>query len=253
MSYLFNGAPDLLHEFKQFLPEITGQPVPDFVDDFDMSFPRKSYDFLYPCWIGYSCCDLYSWQTDAWNVSSNWIYATWKTKTHGGKPLFQPCYIYIQWSLIQLKRTKDAKLDEEMIDGYPASSYFDPARPTISSEEVELFEQIRKHIGNKPSYEEFLKTLNLFTQQIIDADILMKQVEGFIGSDRDLFEWFKTVVAIDLKDRAIERPANIIAKPDLNHCKTVDTSPSYRLVSKDVCLCVLMLFMRTFADHVIVL
>lgn len=123
-----------------------------------------------------------------------------------------------------------------MIDGYPASSYFDPARPTISSEEVELFEQIRKHIGNKPSYEEFLKTLNLFTQQIIDADILMKQVEGFIGSDRDLFEWFKTVVAIDLKDRAIERPANIIAKPDLNHCKTVDTSPSYRLVSKDVCL-----------------
>lgn len=140
-----------------------------------------------------------------------------------------------------------------MIDGYPASSYFDPARPTISSEEVELFEQIRKHIGNKPSYEEFLKTLNLFTQQIIDADILMKQVEGFIGSDRDLFEWFKTVVAIDLKDRAIERPANIIAKPDLNHCKTVDTSPSYRLVSKDVCLCVLMLFMRTFADHVIVL
>ena len=122
-----------------------------------------------------------------------------------------------------------------MIDGYPASSYFDPARPTISSEEVELFEQIRKHIGNKPSYEEFLKTLNLFTQQIIDADILMKQVEGFIGSDRDLFEWFKTVVAIDLIDRAIERPANIIAKPDLNHCKTVDTSPSYRLVSKDVC------------------
>lgn len=132
-----------------------------------------------------------------------------------------------------------------MIDGYPASSYFDPARPTISSEEVELFEQIRKHIGNKPSYEEFLKTLNLFTQQIIDADILMKQVEGFIGSDRDLFEWFKTVVAIDLKDRAIERPANIIAKPDLNHCKTVDTSPSYRLVSKDVCLCCIMMMMVT--------
>ena len=125
-------------------------------------------------------------------------------------------------------------MEEDLIAGYPASAYFDPARPTISTEEVELFEQIRKHIGNKPSYEEFLKTLNLFTQQIIDADILMKQVEGFLGNDRDLFEWFKTVVAVDLKDQVIERPAVIIPKPDLNHCKTVESSPSYRLVSKEV-------------------
>lgn len=123
-----------------------------------------------------------------------------------------------------------------MISGYPASSYFDPMRPSISAEEVELFESIRKHIGNKPSYEEFLKTLNLYTQQIIDADILMKQVEGFIGSDRELFEWFKSVVAIDLKDQVIERPVPTIPKPDLNHCKTVESSPSYRLVSKEVSL-----------------
>ena len=129
-------------------------------------------------------------------------------------------------------------MEEDLIAGYPASAYFDPARPTISTEEVELFEQIRKHIGNKPSYEEFLKTLNLFTQQIIDADILMKQVEGFLGNDRDLFEWFKTVVAVDLKDQVIERPAIIIPKPDLNHCKTVESSPSYRLVSKEVIIIV---------------
>ena len=124
-----------------------------------------------------------------------------------------------------------------MIGGYPASSYFDPARPTISPEEVELFEHIRKHIGNKPSYEEFLKTLNLYTQQIIDADGLMKQVESFLGNDRELFDWFKNVVAVDLKDQVIERPAVPIPKPDLNHCKTVESSPSYRLVSKEVSFC----------------
>lgn len=27
VQYLFNGAPDLLAEFKQFLPDITGQPA----------------------------------------------------------------------------------------------------------------------------------------------------------------------------------------------------------------------------------
>ncbi|KAG2220934.1 hypothetical protein INT45_010687, partial [Circinella minor] len=197
VQYLFNGAPDLLHEFKQFLPEITGQPAPDFLDEVEPAYmgtkrlygtPSQSQGYLPPG----------------------------KKKKTGPK-----------------RKGQKVGMEEDLIAGYPASAYFDPARPTISTEEVELFEQIRKHIGNKPSYEEFLKTLNLFTQQIIDADILMKQVEGFLGNDRDLFEWFKTVVAVDLKDQVIERPAVIIPKPDLNHCKTVESSPSYRLVSKE--------------------
>lgn len=29
MQYLFQGEPDLLEEFKQFLPDITGQPLYD--------------------------------------------------------------------------------------------------------------------------------------------------------------------------------------------------------------------------------
>lgn len=33
MQYLFNGAPDLLHEFKQFLPEIAGQGTSEYMDD----------------------------------------------------------------------------------------------------------------------------------------------------------------------------------------------------------------------------
>ncbi|KAI9322472.1 hypothetical protein BX666DRAFT_2017097 [Dichotomocladium elegans] len=189
VSYLFNGAPDLLREFKQFLPEISGQSAPDYLDDLDSAYinagPKRMYGASPQCGS------------------------------------FMP----------STKRRRN--IEEDMIHGYPTSSYFDPSRPAISLEEVDLFEQIRKHIGNKPSYEEFLKTLNLFTQQIIDADILMKQVEGFLGNDRELFDWFKSVVAVDLKDHTIERPAKPIPKPDLIHCETVDSSPSYRLVSKD--------------------
>ncbi|KAI9498981.1 hypothetical protein BDB00DRAFT_867052 [Zychaea mexicana] len=200
VQYLFNGAPDLLIEFKQFLPEITGQPAPDFLDE------------LEPAYMGSK--RLYGTPPQ----TSGYLPPGKKAKRTG-----------------QPKRTKGQKMgmEEDMIAGYPASSYFDPARPTISPEEVDLFEQIRKHIGNKPSYEEFLKTLNLYTQQIIDADVLMKQVEGFLGNDRDLFDWFKTVVAVDLKDQVIDRPAAIIPKPDLNHCKATENSPSYRLVPKE--------------------
>ncbi|KAI9255096.1 hypothetical protein BDA99DRAFT_485496 [Phascolomyces articulosus] len=197
VQYLFNGAPDLLHEFKQFLPEITGQPAPEFLDEIEPSYTSSKRLYVSAA------------------QNQNYLPPGKKKKT-GPK-----------------KKNQKAGMEEDLIAGYPASSYFDPARPTISAEEVELFEQIRKHIGNKPSYEEFLKTLNLYTQQIIDADGLMKQVEGFLGSDRELFDWFKSVVAVDLKDQVIERPSVIVPKPDLNHCPTVDNSPSYRLVSKD--------------------
>lgn len=116
---------------------------------------------------------------------------------------------------------------------FPASP-FDPVHPTVSAEEVELFERIRKYIGNKPSYEEFLKTLNLYTQQIIDMDLLMEQVEVFIGSNKELFDWFKSVLGYEPKEHPIRCPERIIPKPDLMHCEPISESPSYRLVPVEV-------------------
>jgi paired amphipathic helix protein Sin3a len=118
---------------------------------------------------------------------------------------------------------------------FPASP-FDPVNPTVSAEEVDLFDRIRKYIGNKPSYEEFLKTLNLYTQQIVDLDLLMEQVEVFIGSNKELFDWFKSVLGYESKQHPITRPARTLAKPDLMHCATVADSPSYRLAPVDVSL-----------------
>lgn len=134
-----------------------------------------------------------------------------------------------------MKRT-DSATDEDYSEvpyAQPVSA-FDTTQPDVSLEEVELFDRIRKYIGNKPSYEEFLKTLNLYTTQVIDLDTLIVQVQSFIGNNKDLFEWFKFTVGYDSKDRAIERPRRIIPKPDLHRCQTVADSPSYRLVSEEV-------------------
>lgn len=109
----------------------------------------------------------------------------------------------------------------------------------MSTEEIELFERIRKHIGNKPSYEEFLKTLNLYTQHILDIDTLINQVSVFIGSNRDLLNWFKNMVGYEPKESAIEKPIHSVSKPDLNTCQTTGSqheSPSYRVVPKEVIL-----------------
>lgn len=133
---------------------------------------------------------------------------------------------------------------------YP-NSPFDPVRPSVSAEEIELFDRIRKHIGNKPSYEEFLKTLNLYTQQIFDLNTLVDQIGIFIGNNKELFDWFKSIVGYEPKDHPIEKPANPLPKPDLAHCKTTHESPSYRCVPKAVSLFVLRCVLPTFHTNLL--
>lgn len=99
---------------------------------------------------------------------------------------------------------------------------------------MELFERIRKHIGNKPSYEEFLKTLNLYTQQIFDLDTLVDQVHIFIGNNKELYDWFKSIVGYEPKEHPIEKPVPHVPKPDLAHCKATAESPSYRIIPQNV-------------------
>lgn len=132
---------------------------------------------------------------------------------------------------------------------YP-NSPFDPVRPSVSAEEIELFERIRKHIGNKPSYEEFLKTLNLYTQQILDLPGLVDQVGIFIGNNKELFDWFKSIVGYEPKEHPIEKPVHPLPKPDLQHCKTTDQSPSYRCVPRNVSILRYIYFFTWLFIHI---
>lgn len=111
---------------------------------------------------------------------------------------------------------------------------FDPSQPTVSIHETELFDRIKQHIGTKPSYEEFLKTLNLYTQQILDLDTLMVQLHPFLGSNPDLFHAFQSMIGYKPCLNQIEKPAIQAPKPDLLTCKKVSASASYRQVPKDV-------------------
>lgn len=167
MQYLFNGADDLLQEFKQFLPEINNQ-----------------------------------------------------------NPLPQPPK--------RKKYVKKSTRKEEPVEPVVLFNTFDPTKPTVSMQETELFEKIKKHIGTKPSYQEFLKTLNLYTQQIVDMDTLIVQLKGFFGTNKELFDAFKQAIGYDPVQHPIEKPNVSAPKPDLLTCKSVKASPSYREVPKEV-------------------
>lgn len=202
VRYLFNGADDLLEEFKQFLPEITSS------GSTSTHYQRQSPPFYEP-------------QSGFKRVSSpSSAPANKRKKGHASK----------KTKLYQDQQQQQYMQEEEDAGSY---SLFDPQRPSISAEEVDLFDRIKMHIGNKPSYEEFLKLLNLYTQEIVDIDTLVAQVKGFLGNNKELMDTFKYVIGYEPKAPAIERPAVSAAKPDLNKCDAVEDSPSYRVVSKE--------------------
>ncbi|CAI2174413.1 5664_t:CDS:10 [Funneliformis geosporum] len=99
-------------------------------------------------------------------------------------------------------------------------------QPAASSEELMFFEKVKKHIANKHSYNEFLKLINLYSQQILDTYSLVKKVQNFIGQSVELFEWFKNFVKYDEKDDIVQNTANSRPRVDLEGC--ISYGPSYR-------------------------
>ena len=67
-------------------------------------------------------------------------------------------------------------------------------------EELEFFEKCKRIMGNKTTYNEFLKVLNLFSQELMDAKTLVDRVEPFLVKAPELFDWFKKFVRFEEED-----------------------------------------------------
>jgi paired amphipathic helix protein Sin3a len=132
----------------------------------------------------------------------------------------------------KIKQQLQLQQQTQQIQDQPPDLPFDPLRPSVSAEEIDLFDRIKKHIGSKPSYDEFLKIINLYTLHILNADQLIQQVEPFL--DQDTLNSLQQLIEYEPKDKSLEIPHYPPVKPDLNDCETVDDSPSYRIVPKEV-------------------
>jgi hypothetical protein len=106
-------------------------------------------------------------------------------------------------------------------------------RIEAASEELAFFERVKKYIGNKQTTNEFLKLCNLFSQDLIDRNMLVHRVSNFIGGNPDLMNWFKAFVQYDGHDEVIEnRPQAPNGRVALSNCRSL--GPSYRLLPKRV-------------------
>lgn len=112
----------------------------------------------------------------------------------------------------------------------------EPIPPTFSilpnNDEFAFFDRVKKFIGNKQTFGEFLKLCNLYSTDLIDRNVLVKRAAGFIGSNPELMSWFKRFMHIeDPEDRVIDlKPKQEPGLVNLSHCRSL--GPSYRLLPK---------------------
>ena len=65
-------------------------------------------------------------------------------------------------------------------------------------DEVAFFERVKKHIDDRAAYVDFLKLLNLYTQDVIDIGTLVDRVTLFLGGQPELLAAFKTLTGYDM-------------------------------------------------------
>ncbi|KAL2918180.1 hypothetical protein HK105_202107 [Polyrhizophydium stewartii] len=215
VQVLFHGAPDLLDEFKQFLPDnSSNQPgaaaAPQIVSS---SKPINKKQIKRPA--GSSAYPVTYAASPAAQIPPP------KKKPRMGMGGTTPQTVAAQMP------SAPSVMPTTSIPPPSLSRSDKPA----NSEEVAFFEKCKRVIGNKTSYNEFLKILNLFSQEIIEAKTLIERVEPFLARSPDLFDWFKKFVKYEEDEVIYNIPAE---RPeiDLRSCKR--SGHSYRKLPKDV-------------------
>ncbi|PTB68768.1 hypothetical protein BBK36DRAFT_1191862 [Trichoderma citrinoviride] len=243
VTTLFNSAPDLLEDFKQFLPESAGQArAPPGRQD-DGAAAGSSHTPQPGMRDGQKMPPLGSFPPPVSAAKDN------KKRPRTDKQTPTP------GALLAEPPTSSARLPPQNINGSkrPKLSHvrgsgdgaaieptltpvmpepYPPRSPATSNqEEIAFFERVKKYLSNRSSMNEFLKLCNLFSQNIIDKNTLYHKGALFIGASPELMSFWKAFVGVESQDVVIDnRPAPPVEKVSLSNCRGY--GPSYRLLPK---------------------
>ncbi|KAK6344167.1 Transcriptional regulatory protein sin3 [Orbilia brochopaga] len=243
VTQLFNAAPDLLEDFKQFLPESAAQarqkPDEHLRDVNGMGGPGSIARGPPP--QGHFAPPLAA-PKDTGKRKRTTQPVLSSSRDSGVAPLQSNPLNDLNPASGSRgpAANKRPKIMHKAIPDAPVSPTLIPANPSplvpadpvgATSEEIAFFDRVRKYIGNKQTYNEFLKLLNLFSQDLMDKSLLVSTLESFLGTNPELFNWIKRFLGIGEKnDDAIQNALKKSSKVRLNVCRAL--GPSYRLLPK---------------------
>ncbi|KAF9544692.1 Transcriptional regulatory protein sin3 [Mortierella hygrophila] len=241
VTLLFKNAPDLLDEFKQFLPENGNPPNPDLFDEMmpqpsTPAPPPRSMPTLNTLSNGMAVGEFPSPPpSEMYTKKGTQIVpvppmaGTSKKKrvtTINERPLPDGVIGTNKKRVKHSHTAENGGISPPMASTQPTVASKSPA----SVEELAFFDRVKRTLNNKQTYNEFLKLLNLFSQDILDRKLLVDRVETFLAPHKDLMDWFKAFVGWDGKDEVIENVAAPRHKVDLSTCRRY--GESYRLLPK---------------------
>ncbi|XPS70628.1 Transcriptional regulatory protein sin3 [Ascochyta lentis] len=257
---LFNGAPDLLEDFKQFLPESAAQhraqqAAARHAEDAVMLSNVRGDATGY----GHTPNLQQTPRADQSRLPPMGNFAPTPTANRDNKrkrdrqgpvaaPMPAPVAQEPPTSNVRggnfgpgtaNKRAKTGHAAKQAVpEGPPVSPTLTPALPepippttttTPSQDELAFFDRVKKFIGNKNTMNEFLKLCNLYSQDLIDKTLLLYRAQSFIGGNPELFAWFKKFMGEDDEPQKT-RPRTVNSRVSLSNCRSL--GPSYRLLPK---------------------
>ncbi|KAL8919161.1 MAG: hypothetical protein Q9208_006921 [Pyrenodesmia sp. 3 TL-2023] len=262
VTQLFSSAPDLLEDFKQFLPESAAQAKAQAAARQAAEDPQNISDVRgEPSYIA-------GMQTNQSQTPKPEIRfppvgnfapppsiskENKKRRGGAGSQITGGAAAAVETSISssQLKTSnmrggpsnKRAKLDQQKAAALetPAISptlvpslpqpMLPTGQPTTVADEVAFFDRVKKFMANKQTFSEFLKLCNLFTQELIDKNKLIHKAFNFIGANNELMTWLRNLVDYNGTDEVIHNKPRLGGeKVVLSNCRGL--GPSYRLLPK---------------------
>lgn len=94
----------------------------------------------------------------------------------------------------------------------PAATAPAPPPPLGPADETQFFDRVKRALDNRETYNEFLKLVNLFTQDIIDTARLVRESRSFLG-DGELMAQFMDILGWDERRDRIAVDEDIWTRP----------------------------------------
>lgn len=250
VTTLFHTAPDLLEDFKQFLPESaastrSGGPRPD--DSIAMAVTTPTPQPAHAARDGPKMPPVGNFAPPP-SASKE----TKKRPRADKNAPALPTAGSDQATISGLRGTlppptnKRAKTSHKMAAGPPDGQFVEPTLTPIvpeplgpipiavsAQDDFAFFERAKKHIGNRTATTEFLKLLNLFNLDLISKDVLIFKANQFMGGNPELLTHLMSIVRYAGDEDVVENlPAPPVGKVSLSNCRGF--GPSYRLLPKRV-------------------
>ncbi|KAM7222577.1 hypothetical protein V8F06_002071 [Rhypophila decipiens] len=246
VTTLFHTAPDLLEDFKQFLPESAAQTRPGGQrpdEGVPMSVTTPTPQPGHPVRDGPKMPPVGNFAPP----SSASKESKKRPRPDKASAAVVPSSANEQAPMSAMRGTLQSTTKRAKLSHKPGTAEGNFVEPTLTPvlpeplgppslsmsghEEFAFFDRVKKHIGNRTAMTEFLKLINLFNLDLITKDVLIFKANQFMGGNPDLLAMLKNMFEHTSEEEVIEnRPQPPSGKVSLSNCRGL--GPSYRLLPR---------------------